>query len=64
MVSKSLIPDVFEFPSVLKSPQPNDDFECSAVLDSSDWLTFYQNERVRHPQSPGRGESKEIVKNQ
>ena len=49
MISKSLIPDVFEFLPDLKSPQPNGYFECRGSPDSSDWLIGSHIGRASNP---------------
>jgi len=54
-LSKSLIPDVFEFLSDFNSPQPNGNFECRGSPDSSDWLIGSHTGRTPNPRVPEPG---------
>ena len=54
-LSKSLIPDVFEFLSDFNSPQPNGNFECRGSPDSSDWLIGSHIGRTPNPRDPEPG---------
>ena len=72
MISESLISDRFELPSVLKSPQPNDNFECRTSPVSSHSFTGLHIGGLPQRGLPGpdaksletNGESKKIKENQ